>query len=62
MTAIAVIGPGAIGGTLAAWLSQVAQNELTLCVRTPFERLVVDVPDGRALEVKARVLVEPAAA
>ena len=59
---VAVIGPGAIGGTLAAWLAQVPANELTLCVRTPFERLVVDVPDGRTLESAPRVLVDPSAA
>jgi 2-dehydropantoate 2-reductase len=59
MTSVAVIGPGAIGGTLAAWLSQVPGNDMTLCVRTPFERLVVDVPGGRVLEVAPRVLTEP---
>jgi 2-dehydropantoate 2-reductase len=62
MTTIAVIGPGAIGGTLAAWLSQVHGNELTACVRTPFDRLVVEVPAGRVLEATPRVLVDPGAA
>jgi 2-dehydropantoate 2-reductase len=62
MTTIAVIGPGAIGGTLAAWLSQVPDNEMTLCARAPLARLVVAVPGGRVLEVTPRVLVEPRAA
>jgi 2-dehydropantoate 2-reductase len=61
MTRIAVIGPGAIGGTLAAWLSQAPGNEVTLCVRTPFERLVVEVPGGRVLEATPRVLTDPSA-
>jgi 2-dehydropantoate 2-reductase len=50
MVEIAVIGPGAIGGTLAAWLAELPGNDVSLCVRTPFERLVVEVPGGRSLE------------
>lgn len=62
MTTIAVIGPGAIGGTVAAWLAQVEGNELVLCVRTAFDRLVVEVPDGRTLEVTPRILSDVAEA
>ena len=61
MTKVAVIGPGAIGGTLAAWLAEVPGNDVTLCARTPFERLVVEVPGGRTLEAMPRVLTEPSA-
>jgi 2-dehydropantoate 2-reductase len=61
-TTIALIGPGAIGGTLAAWLAQVPTNEITVCARTPFTELVVDVPDGRTLRATPRVLVDPGAA
>jgi 2-dehydropantoate 2-reductase len=46
MTTIALIGPGAIGGTLATWLGQREDIDLTVCVRTPFERLVLETPDG----------------
>lgn len=46
MTTVALIGPGAIGGTLAAWLAQRGDLDLTVCVRTPFERLVLETPDG----------------
>lgn len=46
MTTVALIGPGAIGGTLAAWLAQRDDLDLTVCVRTPFERLVLETPDG----------------
>lgn len=35
MTTIALIGPGAIGGTVAAWLAQDPSIEVTVCARTP---------------------------
>jgi 2-dehydropantoate 2-reductase len=56
---IAVVGPGAIGGTLAAWLTAAGTHAVTVCARTPFGRLVVEVPGGRTLEVTPRVLTEP---
>jgi 2-dehydropantoate 2-reductase len=46
MSRIAVVGPGAIGGTIAAWLSQCANHVVTLAVRTPFDRLDVSTPSG----------------
>ena len=62
MTTIALIGPGAIGGTIAAWLGEAPGNEVTLCARTPFEKLVVEVPGGRTIERAVRVLTDPNAA
>jgi 2-dehydropantoate 2-reductase len=59
VTTIAVIGPGAIGGTLAAWLSVVKSNDVIVCARTPFDRLLVDAPGGRTLESSPRVLTDP---
>ncbi|PVM75218.1 2-dehydropantoate 2-reductase [Caulobacter radicis] len=56
---IAVIGPGAVGGTLAAWLAQA--HDVTLCVRTAFERLEVETPQG-PLVASPAVLTDPAAA
>ena len=56
---IAVIGPGAVGGTLAAWLAQA--HDVTLCVRTAFERLQVETPDG-LLAATPTVLTDPASA
>jgi len=56
---IAVIGPGAIGGTVAAWLAQA--HEVTLCARTPFDALHVETPEG-AIEARPHILVDPAAA
>lgn len=46
MIKIAVIGAGAIGGTIAAWLSRAPNVELTICVRTPVTELNVQTPSG----------------
>jgi 2-dehydropantoate 2-reductase len=46
MTTIAIIGPGAIGGILAAWLAQDPDHEVTVCARTPIDRLEVETPSG----------------
>lgn len=58
---VAVVGPGAIGGTVAAWLSRSPLvRDLTLCVRTPLDRLVVDTPSG-VIEAAPRIVTRPAA-
>lgn len=46
MTRIALIGPGAIGGLVAAWLCQDEQNKISVCARTPFRKLEMDTPYG----------------
>lgn len=46
MTRIAIVGPGAIGGIMAAWLQQTGRYEVSLCVRRGFEELRVDTPRG----------------
>jgi 2-dehydropantoate 2-reductase len=61
MTRVALIGPGAVGGSVAAWIAQAPGVALSLCVRTPFDRLVVETPDG-TLAVDAAMLVDPAGA
>jgi 2-dehydropantoate 2-reductase len=58
---IALIGPGAIGATVACWLAQSPELDMTICARTPFERLVVDTPDG-TIEADPPVLTDPARA
>ena len=58
---IALIGPGAIGATVACWLAQSPDLDLTVCARTPFERLLVETPDGR-IEAEPLILTDPASA
>ena len=58
MTSIAVIGPGAVGGTVAAWLAQNPEHAVTVCVRTPFETLAVETPEG-PITATPRVATSP---
>jgi 2-dehydropantoate 2-reductase len=60
-TTIAVIGPGAIGATVAAWLAQSPKLALTLCARTPVERLEIETPGG-IVAAEPEMLTDPAAA
>ena len=55
---VAVIGSGGIGGFLAARLTQ-AGRDVTLCVRTPFERLVVE-SGGETRTYDVPVATDPA--
>lgn len=61
MTTIAIVGPGAVGGTFAAHLCQVGTHRVTVCARTPFGRLQVETPDG-SVTASPDVLVAPARA
>ena len=61
MPQIALIGPGAIGGTLAGWLETKADNDLVICSRNSFETLVVDSPFG-SLTSSPKVITDPATA
>lgn len=58
MIRIAVIGAGAIGGTLAAWLAQNGEHDVTLCVRAPLGHLDVETPQGN-IRADPRVLTDP---
>jgi 2-dehydropantoate 2-reductase len=58
MTTIAIIGPGAIGGVLGAWLAQDPAHTVTVCARTPFDRLEVETPDG-LITASPRVVTDP---
>ncbi|MEJ0086874.1 MAG: 2-dehydropantoate 2-reductase [Pseudomonadota bacterium] len=57
MPSITLIGPGAIGATLAAWLSQNPRNEVSVAARTRFETLEVTTPD-RVVVASPRVLTD----
>lgn len=59
MPTIAIIGPGAIGGTLAAWLNIQSGNEISICARSSFDTLSVDTPCGK-LESTPMVFTNPA--
>lgn len=57
MAKIAIIGPGAIGGMVAAWLAH-AGHEVVLCGRKPLPGLTVETPSG-LLTVKGPALTDP---
>lgn len=54
-----MIGAGAIGGTLAAWLAQT--HDVTVCARSPLTDLEVETPEG-PIRAAPRILTDPAAA
>jgi len=55
---IAVIGPGAVGGAIAAWLAQNPDLTVEVCARTAFDRLEVETPGG-PITATPRVLTAP---
>ncbi|MEU5847578.1 2-dehydropantoate 2-reductase [Saccharopolyspora shandongensis] len=56
---IAVIGSGGIGGVLAE-AAHSAGHQVTMCVRTPFDRLTLETPGGTG-EIPVSVVTEPGA-
>jgi 2-dehydropantoate 2-reductase len=58
-THIAVVGPGAVGSTVAAFL-HAAGNPVLLCGRTPRDRLEVRPDDGDPIIVPGPVHTDPA--
>jgi 2-dehydropantoate 2-reductase len=49
MPKIAIIGPGAIGATVAVLLAEGGRHDLTICARSPVARLVIDREEGQAI-------------
>lgn len=61
MARIAIIGPGAVGGIVAAWLIKTGRHEVALCARQSFPELLVDSPAG-PLRSQPAVLTDPGSA
>lgn len=59
MAAILLVGPGAIGATLTAWLCQDDRHDVAVAARTPFDAIVVQTPDG-VIHAKPRVFTDVA--
>jgi 2-dehydropantoate 2-reductase len=57
MASILLIGPGAIGATLAAWLCQDDRHQVGVAARTPFDSLEVETPQG-VIRANPRVFTE----
>jgi 2-dehydropantoate 2-reductase len=60
MSRIAIVGPGAVGGVIAAWLHQTGRHEITLCARRPLTELQVHTP-AKTIAFAPRVFTDPAA-
>jgi 2-dehydropantoate 2-reductase len=58
MARIAIVGAGAIGGSVAALLQASGQHELVLCVRRPIRQLVVEQATGE-MQINATLLTRP---
>ncbi len=58
MSRIALVGPGAVGGVIAAWLEKTGRHEVTLCARRPLGELHVETPHGPLL-ARPKVLTAP---
>ena len=46
MARIAIVGPGAIGSVMAAWLAQIRTHEVVVCARRTLTELVVETPEA----------------
>ncbi|MDR7298926.1 ketopantoate reductase [Pelomonas aquatica] len=46
MAAVAVVGPGAVGCTVLAWLAQHAGHRVTVVARSAIEDVEVQTPQG----------------
>jgi len=57
VASILLIGPGAIGATLATWLAQDDRHDVGVAVRTPVDSLEVQTPEG-VIRAKPRVFTE----
>ena len=56
---VAVVGLGSIGGIAAGLLYDAGRHDVTACIRTSFERLIVERIDD-IVDVPIRALTDPA--
>jgi 2-dehydropantoate 2-reductase len=61
MASILVVGPGAIGSTLAAWLCQDDRHDVTVAARTAFDSIEASTPNG-VIRARPRVITDAAQA
>ena len=61
MARIAIVGPGAIGGIMAAWLGRTGEHEIIVCARRPLAELIVETPT-ETIVARPRVITDPAQA
>lgn len=58
MARIAIVGPGAVGGVMAAWLEKTGRHQVVLCARRPLGEIQVETPNGN-LVARPVVLITP---
>jgi 2-dehydropantoate 2-reductase len=58
MASILLVGPGAIGATLAAWLCQDDRHQVTVAARTPFDSIETTTPDG-VIRARPQTITDP---
>jgi 2-dehydropantoate 2-reductase len=58
MKRIAVIGPGAIGGTVIVRLAQAKEHSVVVCARSAVPQFILEAPEGR-MTATPEVLVSP---
>ena len=61
MASILLVGPGAIGATLAAWLCQDDRHHVTVAARTAFDSIESTTPSG-VIRARPQVITDPAEA
>ncbi len=61
MSKVAILGVGAIGGVFGVRLCQAGRHHVTLCVRKPIDKLVVETPDS-VVESPVKCVTSPAEA
>jgi len=58
VASILLIGPGAIGATLTAWLAQDDRHKITVAARTPLDSIEAQTPSG-VIRATPRVITDP---